>query len=105
MSRPDELLLRLGQIACETPDAVSLQPDPSIGDLDVGEDVGDGKLLLLALRGFVGIGCERRDVDQGGDPVIRARMRDQGAAVRVADKHHRTADPSEATGDAVHVAL
>ena len=56
LSRPDELLLRLGQIAREIPDAVRLQPDPPIGDLDVGEDVGDGKLLLQALRGFVGIG-------------------------------------------------
>jgi hypothetical protein len=50
LSRPDELLLRLGQIACETSNAVRLQPDPPIGDFDVGEDVGDGKLLLLALR-------------------------------------------------------
>jgi hypothetical protein len=94
-----------GRSPAKKPDAARLQPDPAIGDLDVREDVGDGKLLLQALRGFVGIGCERRDVDQGVDPVIRARVRDQGATVRVADKDHRTADPPEATGDAVNVAF
>jgi hypothetical protein len=71
----------------------------------VGEDVRDGELLLLALRGFGLVGCERRDVDQGGDAVVRPRVRDQGTAVRVTDKDHRAADPPETTGDAVHVAF
>jgi hypothetical protein len=43
---PDEFLLRFRQISCEIPDAVRFQPDPAISDLDVGEDVGAGKLLL-----------------------------------------------------------
>ena len=69
------------------------------------KDVGDRELLLLALRGFGVVGCERRDVDQRGDPVVRPGMRDQGAAVRVAEKDHGAADPPEATGDAVNIAF
>ena len=65
----------------------------------------DGKLLLLALRGFGLVGCEGRDVDQGGDLVVRPGMGDQGATVRVADKDYRTADPPEAAGNALHVAF
>ena len=71
----------------------------------MGEDVRDGELLLLALRGFGLVGREGGDVDQGGDPVVRPRVRDQGAAVRVADKDHGPADSPEAAGDALHVAL
>ena len=71
----------------------------------MGEDVRDGELLLLTLRGFGFVGCEGGDVDQGGDPVVRPRVGDQLAAVRVADKDHGAADPPEAAGDALHVAL
>ena len=71
----------------------------------MGKDVCDGEFLLLTLRGFGLVGCEGRDVDQGGNPVVRPGVRDQGAAVRVADKDHGAADPPEAAGDALHVAL
>ena len=49
------------------------QPDAPVGDLDVGEDVCDGKLLLQALRGLVLVRGEGRDVDQPGDAVVRSR--------------------------------
>src|SRR5262249_55186108 len=55
------------------------------------------------LRGFGLVGCEGRDVDQGGDSAIRPGMGDQGAAVRVADKDHGSTDPPEAASDALHV--
>src|SRR5215469_10392022 len=63
------------------------------------------KLLLQALRGFGLVGCEGRDVDQGGDSAIRPGVGDQGAAVRVADKDHGSTDPPEAASDALHVAF
>jgi hypothetical protein len=71
----------------------------------VGKDIRDGKLLLQALRGFGLSGCERRYVNQGSDPVVRPRVRDQGTAVRMADKDHRAADPPKATADAFYVAF
>ena len=66
-----------------------------VGDLDVVEDVGDGKLGLVALGGFCFVGGERGDIDQSGDPVIGARGGDQSAAVGVADKQDRAADPAD----------
>ena len=49
LGRPDQPLLLLGQVASEAADAFGEQPDPPVGDLDVGEDVGDRELVLLAL--------------------------------------------------------
>src|SRR5262245_6006348 len=43
------------------------------------------------------VGCEGRDIDQGGDSVIRPGRGNQGAAVRVADEHHGSTDQSKAT--------
>jgi hypothetical protein len=39
LGRPNELFFLLGQIACETVDAFRTQPDSSVRDFDVGEDV------------------------------------------------------------------
>ena len=69
---PDDLLLRLGQISGKGAHPIRTQPNPPIGDLDVGKDIRDGELLLLALRGFCLIGREGGDVNQGGDAVVRS---------------------------------
>src|SRR5262249_25745070 len=53
LSCPDELLLLFGEIACKRRDAVSLQPDASIADIDVGKYVRGRKFFLQALRGLV----------------------------------------------------
>ena len=95
---PDELLLCLGQVSGEAADAVRAQPDASVGDLDVGEDVRDRELVLLALRGLVGVRGQRGDVDQPGDAVVGARRRDDRSAVGVADEDGRAADPARASG-------
>src|SRR5258706_8039758 len=71
----------------------------------MGKDVRDRELAQLALRCLIRVGCKGGDVDERGDPVVRPRVRDQGAAVRVADKDHGAADPPEAAGDALYVAL
>jgi hypothetical protein len=105
LGRPDNVLLRLGQIPGEGADPAWTQPDPPVGDLDVGEDVSDGKLLLLVLRGFGLVGRKRRDVDEGRDSVVGPGMGDQRPAIGVADKDDGAADPPEAAGDAVDVAF
>ena len=105
LGRPHKLLLRLGQITRETSETARLlQPDASISHFDVGKNLGSGKLLLQALRGFGLVGREGCDVDQGSDSAIRPGMGDQGAAVRVADKDHGSTNPPEAASDALHVA-
>jgi hypothetical protein len=71
----------------------------------VGEDVRDRELLLLALEGLGLVGCESRDLDQGGDAVVHARVRDQGPAIRVADENHGAADAPQTAANGVHVVL
>ena len=73
MGRPDELLLRLRQVAGKAPDAVGRsQMRPSATSMCEKTSV-TGNFLLLALRGFGLVGCECSDVDQGGDPVVARR--------------------------------
>jgi hypothetical protein len=95
LGRPDQLLLLLWQVAREARDAVGAQPDPPAVGLDVGEDVADRELVLLALRGLVLVRRERGDIDQPGDPVIGSRRGDHGSAVGVADQDGRAAHPAQ----------
>jgi hypothetical protein len=70
VGRPNELLFLLGQIACETVDAFRKQPDTSVRDFDVGEDVRLREVRLLRLRCLVGVRSEGGDVDQPGNAVV-----------------------------------
>ena len=70
MGRPHDFLLRCRQVSRETLDAFRTHPEAPISDFDVLEHVGDGELLLLALRSFVVVVGERGDVDESGDAVI-----------------------------------
>ena len=49
-------------VAREAADAVLPQPDGTVRDLDVREDVRLWKLILLALRCLVPVGCKGSDV-------------------------------------------
>ena len=55
LSRPDELLLLVGQVSREACDTLREHPYPPFCDFDVGENVCGGKLILLALRRLAGI--------------------------------------------------
>src|SRR6266404_7669315 len=61
LSRPNELLLLLRKVSAEILRALRTQPDTSIYDFDVGEDVGRRELGLLRLRRFIGVWSERAD--------------------------------------------
>ena len=70
-------------------------PGSTVGDFDVGENIGSGELVLLTLRRFVGIRGKCGDVDQPDDAVISSRSRDHATAVRVPNKNGRAADPPQ----------
>src|SRR2546422_6725464 len=60
LGRPNELLLLLRKVSAEILRALRTQPDTSIHDFDVGEDVGRRELGLLRLRCFIGVRSEDR---------------------------------------------
>jgi len=105
LGRQNDPLLLLRQIAGETPDARGTEPNAAVCDLDVGKYVRHGEFLLLALRGLCFVGCKGCNVDQGSDPVIRPCVRNQRAAVGVANEDHRAIDLPEAANDALDIAL
>src|SRR5258706_15727601 len=55
LSSPNELLLLLRKVSAEILRPLRTQPDTSIYDFDVGEDVGRRELGLLRLRRFIGV--------------------------------------------------
>ena len=95
LRRPNEFLFLLRQVACETVDAFRTQPDTSVRDFDVGEDVRRREVRQLRLRCLVGIRGERGDVDQARNAVVGSGAGDDASAVGVADEDRRTADSPE----------
>src|SRR5713101_3693178 len=53
---PNNLLLFFREISSEARYAFRTHPDAPVRNFDILEHVGDGELLLLALRSFVGVG-------------------------------------------------
>src|SRR5205807_10238469 len=62
LGRPNKFLFLLWQISREACDATRFQPDATIRDFDVAEDVCARKFILLALRRLVGIRRESADI-------------------------------------------
>src|SRR5882672_9657504 len=50
---------------------LGFEPDTSVRDFDVGEDVRFGEVRLLCLRCLVGVRSKRGDIDQPGNAVVR----------------------------------
>jgi len=71
------------------------QPDTSIHDFDVGEDVRLREVGLLCLRCLIGVRSERADVNQACNSIIDSGACDDGSAVGVADEDNRAADPAD----------
>src|SRR5690349_5968920 len=94
LGRPNELLLLLRKVAAEIPCALRTQPDTSIHDFYVGEDVGPRELGLLRLRRFIGVRCKRGDVNQPDNTIVSSGARNDRSAVGVADKNSGGADPA-----------
>src|SRR6266404_5203834 len=70
------------------------QPDTSIHDFDVGEDVGLRELGLLRLRRFISVRSQRADVNQPDNAVVDSGAGDDASAVGVADEDNGAADPA-----------
>ena len=87
LGRPNQLLVLLGQVACEGIHAFRKQPDTSVGDFDVREDVCLREVGRLRLGRLIGVRCKCGDVDQPGDAIVGSGARDDASAIRVADKN------------------
>src|SRR5258708_2550434 len=94
LGRPNELLLLLRKVAAEILCARRTQPDTPIDDFDFGENVGLREVGLLRLRRFVGVRCERGDVDQPGNTIVGSGAGNDTSAVGVADEDNGAADPA-----------
>src|SRR5215470_18577061 len=70
LGRPNELLLLLRKIAAEILGALRTQPDTSIHDFYVREDLGPRELGLLRLRRFIGVRSKRGDVNQPDNAIV-----------------------------------
>src|SRR6266478_1322191 len=95
LGRPNELLLLLRKVPTEILRAVRTQPDTSIDDFDVGEDVGPREVGLLRLRRFIGVWSERADVNQPDNTIVGSGSGDDASAVGVADEDNGAADPAQ----------
>src|SRR5579864_7984796 len=69
LGRPNELLLLLRKVSAKILRALRTQPDASIHDFDMGEDVGFREVGLLRLRCFISVRSERADVNQPGNAI------------------------------------
>src|SRR6266404_7020221 len=94
LGRPNELLLLLRKVAAEILCALRTQPDTSVDDFYVGKNVGLRELGLLRLRRFIGVRCERGDVNQPGNTIVSSGAGDDTSAVGVADEDNGAAHPA-----------
>src|SRR6266446_857321 len=94
LGRPNELLLLLRKVAAEILCALRTQPDTSVDDFYVGKNVGLRELGLLRLRRFIGVRCERGDVNQPGNTIVSSGAGNDASAVGVADEDNGAAHPA-----------
>src|SRR5947209_18998919 len=87
--RPNELLLLLRKVSAEKLRTLGTQPDTSIHDFDVGEDVGLREVGLLRLRRLISVRSERADVNQPDNAIVDSGAGDNSAAIGVADEDNR----------------
>src|SRR6201987_2562303 len=95
LGRPNQLLLLVRKVSTEILRAVRTQPDTSIHDFDVGEDVCSWEVGLLRLRRFISVWSERADVNQPDNTIVGSGTGDDASAVGVADEYSGTADPTQ----------
>src|SRR3954466_8248557 len=94
MGRPNQLLVCLGEIACEELGATRKHPGTPIRHLDARENVR-GIFVELILYGFAGIRSDRCNVHQPDHALTRACACNGGPAVRMTDQEDRTTDTIE----------
>src|SRR5262245_56639104 len=89
---PNELLLLLRKVAAEILCAFRTQPDTSVDDFYVRKNVSLREVGLLRLSRFIGVRCERGDVNQPDNTIVSSGAGDNTSAVRVADQNNRIAN-------------
>src|SRR5262249_12588949 len=104
MSGPDQLLLFLWEITCKGRDAIPLQPNAAVCDLDMGKNIGCRKLLLQTLCRLVGIRGKRRDVDKRCHSRIGTGRRDDRATVGMTDENRGVAYAAQGSLHAIDIA-
>src|SRR5215831_16282546 len=92
LCRQNQLLFLLRKVAAEILWAFRTQPDTSVDDFYVGKNVGLREVGLLRLSCFIGVRCERGDVNQPENTIVSSGAGDNTSAVRMADEDNRTAD-------------
>src|SRR5262249_52740125 len=86
MCSPDQLLLFFWEITGKGWDTVTFQPNASVCNLDMGENIGRRKLLLQTLCCLIGIRGKRRDVHKRCNSWIGAGRRDDRATIGMTDQ-------------------
>src|SRR5712671_3772293 len=81
LGRPNELLLLVRKVSAKILRALRTQPDTSIHDFYMGEDVGPRELGLLCLGCFVGVRSERADVNQADNAIVGSGACDNASAI------------------------
>src|SRR5215471_14873014 len=94
LSCPNQLLLLLRKVAAEILGALGTQPDTSIDDFYVGKNVGFWEVGLLRLSRFIGVRCERGDVNQPDNTIVSSGAGNDTSAVGVADEDNGAAHPA-----------
>src|SRR5437879_2606238 len=94
LGRPNELLLLLRKVPTEILRAFRTQPDTSIYDFDVGEDVGPRELGLLRLRRLIGVRSERADINQPDNAIVGSGAGNDASAVGGSHEDNGAADPA-----------
>src|SRR6266481_3915744 len=95
LGRPNKFLFLLRKVSAEKLRALGTQPDTSIHDFDVGEDVGLREVGLLRLRRFISVRSKRADVNQPDNAVVDSGTGDDASAVGVADEDNGATDPAD----------
>jgi len=90
LGRPNHLLVLLGQVACEGIHAFRKQPEASVRDLDVREDVCLRELGWLRVRHFIGVRRKCGEINQPGNAIVGSGAGDDASAVRMSHKNSRT---------------
>src|SRR5262245_51176685 len=91
---PHELLLLLRKVAAEILCSFGPQPAASVDDFYVRKNVRLREVGLLRLSRFIGVRCERGDVNQPNNAIVGSGAGNNTSAVGVADEDNGAAYPA-----------
>src|SRR5262245_59825587 len=95
MRRPNERLLMLRQITRNVRSAVWFQPNTTIGQFDMREDICGGKLFLQTLCRLISVWRKPSDVNESGHTSVHPGGSDDGSSIGMTDQDYGLADSTE----------